>query len=116
MPPKISTANKQIHLKLENEEESIKCIIKESNPRPYVTWFQQDYPDINEEPKEDQWIASQNQPKLIPLQQRGMYESTLIISKNKGQSYYRCFAKNAYGNNSRVFTFLRYGKYSEHLM
>ncbi|XP_028409410.1 uncharacterized protein LOC114532012 [Dendronephthya gigantea] len=108
--PKIGNPISQIYLKRKNEEGFVTCKIKRSKPRPVVTWYQQALLDIEEKPKENQWTISSNQPELVQsLQHRGMYKSTLRVSKNEGQSFYRCFAKNVYGNDSRIFKFLRHG-------
>ena len=111
--PVISTESTQFFAQQKSKEKMIKCVIKLSNPRPTVIWSQQDSPKVSSseaEPDADKWTVSGYESRLVQ-RQRGVYESILTIPWNKEESsYYRCFAENKDGNDSRVLKFIRYGK------
>jgi hypothetical protein len=110
--PKISRENSKYFAQRKSLDQKLKCIINLSNPSPTVTWSQQDLPTSSSEanPDEDKWTVSNYKSKLIPTH-RGEYNGILTIPWEKEESsFYRCFAGNNYGNDSRVFKFIRYGK------
>ena len=108
----ISRENSKYFAQRKTLDQKIKCIINLSNPRPTVIWSQQDLPTSSSEadPDKDKWTVSSYESKLDPTH-RGGYDSILTIPWIKEESsFYRCFAGNNYGNDSRVFKFIRYGK------
>ena len=108
-PPKISRTFGGVFEQQKNKEGSVICLIYSSNPRPSVTWSQQDLKRVEDKPIEELWTVSEYSSKLEKILEGG-YKSTLIIPRNKNQSFYRCFAENGIGNDSRVVKFLRCGK------
>ena len=87
------------------------CTINLSNPRPKVIWSRQDLIHPEDNLIEGQWTAvSDDHISTLFQTDKGRYESQLTIPYNQKQSFYRCFAENEHGNDSRVFGFIRYGK------
>ena len=95
----------------QSTEGHVICTISLSNPRPKVIWSRQDLIHPEDNLIEGQWTAvSDDHISTLFQTDKGRYESQLTIPYNQKQSFYRCFAENEHGNDSRVFRFIRYGK------
>lgn len=95
----------------QSTEGRVDCVINLSNPRPKVTWSRQVLKSPEDNPVEGVWTAvSDDHTSTLFRTDKGRYESKLTVPYNQKQSFYRCFAENVHGNDSRVFRFIRYGK------
>ncbi|XP_046854221.1 hemicentin-1-like isoform X3 [Xenia sp. Carnegie-2017] len=110
VPPPISTGNSKYFTARHNTEGKIKCMIRWSNPRPNITWYQQIVINSSE-PVSNNWTLSLYKSSFKKGKNKGQYKSILKIpwSEDEGSMLFRCVAQNIHGNDSRMFMFIRYG-------
>ncbi|XP_046854227.1 neural cell adhesion molecule 1-like [Xenia sp. Carnegie-2017] len=85
-------------------------MIRWSNPRPNITWYQQIVINSSE-PVSNNWTLSLYKSSFKKGKNKGQYKSILKIpwSEDEGSMLFRCVAQNIHGNDSRMFMFIRYG-------
>ena len=88
---------------------TINCTISMAAPAPKVTWYTQVMGNNQLKPKEDLWILSKLQTRLVSCGD-GCYKSILSVPAKQPQAFYMCNASNELGFDRSVFHFLRHGK------